>query len=283
MPRMPLHRDGDLPAADGVRLHWREWRPDGEPDARVVLIHGGAEHGARYPALVERLVGAGLAVRAPDLRGHGRSGGRRGSVGRFEDYISDLDRLVAPGDDRPLFLVGYSLGGLVALTYAAERPGAVAGVVAAGPALGVGEKAPGIVFAAARAVGAVAPRLRLFRLAPDTMMSDPAAVRAYRADPLVFHGRFDARLLGELVTAMERAPGRLARLRAPLLIVHGAGDTTADPRASARAVASAGVSDATLRLYDGLRHDLFNEPGGDAVCADVAGWIQSRCPVRSPS
>src|SRR5882757_4852972 len=114
---MPSRREGMLDATDGVPLAWQAWLPDGEPSAAVVVIHGGGEHGGRYGELVAALVEHGLAVYAQDLRGHGRSGGRRGSVRRFGDHLTDLDQFVGtvrgahPG--AAVFLVGYSLGGLV--------------------------------------------------------------------------------------------------------------------------------------------------------------------------
>jgi alpha-beta hydrolase superfamily lysophospholipase len=281
-----MHREGSLTAPDGLTLHWQAWLPDGEGIAAVALVHGGAEHGGRYGRLVSHLVGRGHEVYALDLRGHGRSEGRRGSLGRFSDYLGDLDALLAlmsaQGAASSTFLIGYSLGGLVCATCALDHQHEVAGLIMAAPALGVGAGVSPLQFRIAGLLAAVAPRMPLFRLDPDSMMQDPAVRAAYRADPLVMHGRFDAGLIYQLVVAMRALPDRAGELTLPLLVMHGADDVTADPRRSRELVASAGSADRTLRLYERMRHDIFNEPGHEQVCADVSSWLQSRVAAHVP-
>jgi alpha-beta hydrolase superfamily lysophospholipase len=279
------HREGTLTADDGVALAWQAWFPTGKPEAAVGLIHGGAEHGGRYPALVSALTERGCAVYALDLRGHGRSGGRCGHVDRFSDYMSDLETFFgfvrSETGEIPIFVLGYSLGGTTSSSYALTAQEQFAGVIMVGPALAIGESASKLQFAIARTISALAPRLPLFKMKPEEMMSDPEAVRAYREDPLVFHGRFDARLLAELLEVMRAFPDRIGELELPLLVVHGGADVTADPEGSRIAIESAGSEDKTLRVYDGLRHDVFNEPDRDTVCREVADWIAAR--VATPS
>jgi alpha-beta hydrolase superfamily lysophospholipase len=278
-----MHREGTVAGTDGVLLSWQAWLPAGEPVASIALLHGGAEHGGRYGRLVAHLVAREYAVYAVDLRGHGRSQGRRGTVRQFSDYVGDLGALRRLMSDQgavsPTFLIGYSLGGLVCASYALDHQDELAGVILAGPALGVGDGVSPLQFRLARLLAAVAPRLPLFRMDPAPMMQDPAAVRAYRADPLVMHGRFDARLIAEFVGAMRRFPERIGELQIPLLVLHGAADVTADPRGSTMTVELAGSDDKTLNLYEGMRHDIFNEPGHERVCADVSTWLETRIVV----
>jgi alpha-beta hydrolase superfamily lysophospholipase len=278
-----MHREGTVASTDGVLLSWQAWLPAGDALASIALVHGGAEHGGRYGHLVSHLVAREYAVYALDLRGHGRSHGRRGTVRHFSDYLHDLDALRRLMSDQgavsPTFLIGYSLGGLVCASYALDHQDELAGVILAGPALGVGEGVSPLQFRLARMLAAVAPRLPLFKMNPAAMMRDPAAVRAYRADPLVMHGRFDARLIAEFVGAMRRFPDRIGELRIPLLVLHGAGDLTAHPSGSTMAVERAGSDDKTLHLYEGMRHDIFNEPGHERVCADVSTWLETRIVV----
>jgi alpha-beta hydrolase superfamily lysophospholipase len=273
-------REGSTEAGDGTQLYWQAWLPPEPTLATVWLVHGGAEHGGRYAELVDSLLGAGCAVYAPDLRGHGRSGGRRGSIRRFSDYVGDLDATVraagAPTDN--VFVLGYSLGAIVGASYALECHERLAGVIMAAPALGPGAGVSRTQFALAGVLSAVAPRLPLFRQDPSSMMQDPDVVRAYRADPLVHQGRFNARVIGELVTTMGDFPARIAGLQPPLLVLHGADDVTADPERSRLAVERAGSADKTLNVYDGMRHDLFHEPGRARVIEDTTTWLESQCP-----
>ncbi|HWF56120.1 MAG TPA: lysophospholipase [Solirubrobacteraceae bacterium] len=275
------HRDGELSAADGVRLRWQAWLPEREPAATVLLLHGGAEHGGRYPHLVSRLVGEGYAVYAPDLRGHGRSGGRRGSVTRFSDYTDDVAIVVdALALGPPLFVLGYSLGGLVGAMHALDHQDELAGVILAGPALGVGDGVSPLQFRLARTLAALTPRLPVFRMDPPSMMRDPAVVREYEADPLVFHRRFDAGLIGQFVTAMAEYPDRITALTLPLLVLHGDADVTANPAGSRMTIERAASADKTLRTYAGVTHDIFNDPDRDRAIDDVTAWLRTRTRTR---
>lgn len=275
-----MHREDGLTAQDGTQLAWQSWSPEAAPRALIVFVHGGAEHGGRYERLVSSLVARGFVVAAPDLRGHGRSGGRRGTIRRFTDYLDDLGslhgRLGEIWPELPTFLAGYSLGALVTGRYALAHQDSLAGLVMAAPALGVGDDISPLQFRVAEALSRLVPRLPVLRMDPAAMMSDPAIAAAYREDPLVFRGRFDARMLGELIAVMRAFPDEVARLRLPLLVLHGAEDVTASPRASRGAFDRAGSVERTWRTYPGLRHDLFNEPEAEQVIGDIVAWLESR-------
>ena len=88
--------EGTLGGVRGIRIRYRTWLPEGVPVGVVVIAHGFAEHGGRYRHVAERLVAEGLAVRAPDHRGHGLSEGKRTSVVRFDDYVDDLTTVITP-------------------------------------------------------------------------------------------------------------------------------------------------------------------------------------------
>jgi alpha-beta hydrolase superfamily lysophospholipase len=145
-------------------LYRQRWLPDGEPGAVVILVHGLGEHSGRYQHVAAALTGAGHAVLTFDLRGHGRSGGRRGDT-RFEPCLDDIDGLVDeaartfPG--RPRFLYGHSLGGLLALTYGLRRGGGLAGIVSSGAALMSPLREQRAKVAAVRLLAPIAPGLTL--------------------------------------------------------------------------------------------------------------------------
>jgi alpha-beta hydrolase superfamily lysophospholipase len=272
--------NGSVASRDGKSLFWQRWLPGSTPVAAVGIVHGAGEHGGRYPRLVAQLADRGHAVYALDLRGHGRSEGPRATVRRFSDYLDDVNAFVAllrrKHRGAPLFVAGYSLGGLVVASYALGDQDRLAGVVLAGPALGPGSGVSGVQMSLARSLSALVPRLRLLRLDPAAMLQAPAAIRSYRDDPLIYHGRFDARVLGEFATAIRRLQERADAVTLPVLVVHGADDRLADPIASRRLLAQCGSRDKTMRIYAGTRHDLFNEPLGDRVASDVATWIDAQ-------
>jgi acylglycerol lipase len=251
----------------------------GAARAIVVLAHGGLEHSGRYAHVADRLTGAGLVTYAIDFRGHGRSGGRAGQVERMSLLVDDLDRLVRLATERhsgiPVFVVAHSLGAMVALEYVVSGDRDLAGLVLSGTGIDV-SGIPKPQATVARMLSAAAPNLRLMRFASDGVSRDPAVVRGYDEDPLVFRGRVPVRTAAELLVSADRVTPRLASVRLPLLVLHGGADVVATP-AGARMVYEKAVSvDKTLNVYDGLYHEIFNEPEKDTVIDDVVNWIEAR-------
>ena len=270
---------GQLRGSGGVWLHWQAWLPVGVARAVVVLAHGGLEHSGRYAHVADRLTGAGLVTYAIDFRGHGRSGGRAGQVERMSLLVDDLDRLVRLATERhsgiPVFVVAHSLGAMVALEYVVSGDRDLAGLVLSGTGIDV-SGIPKLQARVARMLSAAAPNLRLMRFASDGVSRDPDVVRGYDEDPFVFRGRVPVRTAAELLVSADRVTPRLASVRLPLLVLHGGADPVATP-AGARMVYERAVSvDKTLNVYDGLYHEIFNEPEKDTVIDDVVNWIEAR-------
>jgi len=258
---------------DGVALHTRHWPAHGAARATVVLVHGIAEHGGRYEHVGSALAEAGFETRATDLRGFGESGGVRGYVHSFDDYLTDLqaDVEAARGQGLPTVLLGHSMGGLIALLYLiGGRTRPHLGVLSA-PALEA--DVPLIKRAAARILSRVAPRLALANDLDGSQLSRDAAVgKAYFADPLV-HAKTTARLGAELLAAMKRAREGAARIEIPTLVIHGGADTIVPPAATAALADLPGVE---RRLFPAFRHESFNEEGGAAATSAVVDWVSGK-------
>lgn len=276
---MTEHVEGQLAGRDGLSLYWQGWRPADEPRAVVAIAHGAFEHSGRYAHVAESLGRAGIACHALDHRGHGRSEGARGNVGRMAHLVADLDVLIAlavarhPG--RPLFLLGHSMGGAIALQYAVEHPARLAGLIVSGAAVDVSAVSP-VQFWSAKALSVVAPDLGLLRIDSGEISRDPDVVHAYDEDPLVYRGKGPARSIAEILTTAKRLPHRVRDLRVPLLIVHGTEDRLAAPSGSRMVHDAAASGDKTLKLYDGLYHEVLNEPEKDTVIGDVIAWLVAR-------
>jgi acylglycerol lipase len=278
-PLARKHMEGNLPGSAGVSLYWQAWLPAAAPRAVVVLAHGGMEHSGRYAHVGGRFADAGVATYALDFRGHGRSGGRRGQVGRMSLLVDDLDRLVGLAHDRhpgaPAFLVAHSMGTLVALEYVITAGHDLAGLVLSGTAIDVSaiSKFQSLL---ARGLSAAAPNLALMTLGSDAVSRDPAVVRDYDEDPLVFRGRVPVRTAAELLVSADRVTPRLGSVRLPLLLLHGSADLLTPPTAARLVHSRAGSPDKTLTVYDGLYHEIFNEPEKDTVIDEVVKWIEAR-------
>ena len=192
-----------LQAADGMRVRYRRWLPEGELRGSVQIVHGASEHSTRYGKLAAALISRGLAVYAMDLRGHGRTAEGTG-VGRFggagvTTLLDDVQALHLVMDSTlggvPRILLGHSMGSVIALA-SAERDGAdLAGLALSGP-IGSAPHLAEIVTALEEAVAAGAGDHALDALGAfnqafepartkfDWLSRDPAEVDAYLADPL---------------------------------------------------------------------------------------------------
>ena len=177
-------------------LFAREWQPHGPTAGGLVLVHGYAEHSGRYEALAAALNNLGIHVFAHDHRGHGRSPGPRGEIRDFPRLVADLHgqaghaARVCAG--KPLFLLGHSMGGLVALHYLASDTCRVAGAILSSPLLALTEDVPAWKIRSAHWLGRFAPWLPVERLDASAISRDPDAVRTYETDPLIYHGAIRA-------------------------------------------------------------------------------------------
>lgn len=269
--------EGTFSAPGGPQLLERAWLPAGAPRAAIVLVHGYAEHSGRYAYAGAALARRGYAVHALDLRGHGRSDGDRAYVRSFAEYMVDvrafLARVNGRADGRPVFLLGHSMGAtIVALTLAVDHP-SLRGALLSGAAI---SRAPRIVRVIIALLGRIAPRLPLIRLKASDVSRDPAVVEKYDNDPLVHRGRIRAGLAAAMSRAVQRIERDAPSITLPLLIMHGAVDALANPAGSIALHERAGSTDKTLKLYEGLAHEILNEPEKDQVIADIAAWLDAR-------
>lgn len=256
----------------GATLYAQWWLPDGEPRAVVAIVHGYAEHSGRYTQTAADLVAKGYAVEALDLRGHGRSTGERVYLESYADYLDDVDafldrvRMQHPG--RKLFLLGHSMGGGVVTSYVIDRKPALDGVILSGAAmLARREDAP---------AGAPPAPPRSGPLPADTISRDPAVVAAYENDPLVYRGVPPDRTGAAWANAYRAVQEGMASIAYPLLILHGTDDKLVPYRGSVQLNEVACSRDKTLKLYDGLYHEVLNEPERDQVVADIVAWLDAR-------
>ncbi len=283
---------GTLVGQRSLRLVYTAWRPDrqaGPPKALVVLVHGIGEHAGRYAHVVEALVERGYAVYAMDHRGHGESEGVRAEVGRFEYLVEDLRLLVRqaveahPGISR--FMLGHSMGGLIALQYALRHQADLDGLVLSGVALRIGESVSPVLRRLAPLIARLAPRLPVTHGhagGEDILSRDPAVLARFRADPLCYHGKQRAGTAYELVKAAAEARARLEQLSLPLLVMHGAADRFTHPEGSREVYERACSGDKTLKLWPDCRHEIFNEPEGPEVIAFALDWLDARCGTGEP-
>jgi alpha-beta hydrolase superfamily lysophospholipase len=281
----PRASEAVVAGVGGVAILHREWPADGEPRAVVVIAHGAGEHSGRYAHVAARLAAAHCAVYALDHRGHGSSGGPRALIDRMAHAVVDLDALVVEAAGRhpglPIVLVGHSMGGTVAVAYACAHGERLSGLVLSGPLAAI-EAAPVPLRVLSRALSAAVPRLPLIAVDPALVSRDPVVVEAYVKDPLNHHGRLPARTVAELAGTIERFPAEVGAITVPTLIMYGTADALCPPAGSVMLGERVGSADRTIKAYDGLFHEIFNEPERDAVLDDVCAWLSARAGTPEP-
>jgi acylglycerol lipase len=272
--------DGKFKGIKDYELYYQAWLPDAAPKAILLVVHGLAEHIGRYQNLVDYFVPRGYAIYGFDLRGHGKSPGWKGYADRFTDYIDDVklffDKVRRENPANKIFIVGHSMGGLIAASYAIQYQADMAGLVLSGPTLKVGTSISPVTIVLARLLSVLVPKMGVAVLDASAISRDKAVVDAYIGDPLVYRGKTSARLGAELLNTIRRIPVLMERITLPLLVMYGGDDRISNPSGSKILHQKAGSKDKTLKVYDGLYHEIFNEPEHEKVMADMETWLTAR-------
>lgn len=273
---------GGFTGADATSLfeHW--WRPKNEARAAIVLVHGLKDHGARYDHVGEWLAGRGYAIYALDLRGHGESEGERFFVDSFYEYVDDLSvflqRVRDHEPEKPLFLLGHSMGGAVASMLVLDRrPENLRGLVLSAPALEPNDDVSPILIRLSGVISRFFPRAPVTKVDVTALSHLPQVIEAARKDPLSNERPAPARTGYELLRAMRSIRERAQDITLPLLIMHGTEDHLTNPKGSERFFKLASSEDTELKLYKGLYHEILNEAEWERVLEDIVNWLRERC------
>jgi len=263
-----------LRTADGLGLFAQEWRPDGEVKGVVCVFHGLGEHGGQYVEVGEGFVGAGVAVVAIDLRGHGRSDGKRGHTPSYEALLDDVDAMLAGAAERhpgvPRFLYGHSLGGHVVLNHALRRQPDVAGVIATGPWLRLTDD---LVWYKRIPATILEPFLPTLSFSTTTDREEILEEVGMRRNAELFHNLITIRLLIRTRHAGIWAAKHGELLLVPSLVIHGERDPVADPQASRDLAKGAGAG-CTLVLQPEVGHNPHEED--ESTITTMVAWVLER-------
>jgi len=261
---------------DDYSIFERTWLAK-HPKGIVIITHGVAEHSGRYEHVAQALVADGYTVVAYDLRGHGRSSGKRNYVNSFQDYLADLSLVLGRARERhaglPVFLFGHSMGGGIVTLFVIQNQPDVCGLVLSAPSVKISDDISPLLQKVSGLLSVLAPKLPAIKLNSADISRDPAIVAAYDSDPLNYRGGILARTGAEILKATRLISAGSASITLPILIMHGTADKLADVSGSKELYAAVAADDKTLKLYDGLYHEILNEPEQDQVKADLLAWL----------
>lgn len=257
----------------------------GNPRARILLVHGMSEHSGRYIEMENFLLASGFAVVRFDLRGAGQSGGRRQWIEKFDDYVDDVSsiyrwicRELPP---LPLFLLGHSLGGAIAITFLENYQKAFAGCILSAPAFQVGEAVNPLTIAIGRQLVKVLPTLRISGNSDKSAISrDAAVVKAFLEDPLCCHTN-TVNQGKEILDQLPKLPSIARKLELPTLIAHGSSDKIVRLEGSFELLKCLSSRDRTLHIIPGGYHEPHNDWGKEDYFKTLHLWINRQLLPRN--
>lgn len=271
-------QEGKLTSADGLGLFWQAWLPEKGLKAVVHVMHGYAEYIGRYLNVVDKLVPAGFAVCGNDHRGHGKSDGKRGHVESFSDYIED-EKLFSKKVVRdlfpecPYFVLGHSMGSIIATNFVEKYPEGLTGLVLSGTGSLPGKDTGKTTLLLAKVGSKLFPRLNVkFPLGPEFISRDPEVVQAYIDDPLTYNV-ITPRLANEMYVFLDKGARNAGQITLPVLVQCGSEDISFSGQQ--QFADSLGSTDKTFKLYQGLKHEVYNElpEDRDKVLSDLLTWL----------
>ncbi len=274
-----IHDEGSFEGIGGRKIYFQLFKAS-KHNTVIIIVHGVGEHSGRYTFPVEYFVDKGIAFYGLDHRGNGKSEGKRGHVEKFSDYISDLKSFVdivkkREGEKR-YFLLGNSMGGLIALRYIEEYPEGIDGLIIASPLLKVEEEASKYKVFLRETFSKYLPKFIMTNeVDPYFLSHDREVVKKYINDRLV-HNKVSARWLTEIIFAVKEAHEKANNIKLPILLMHAGSDKVVSVDGSREFFGKLGSEDKNLIIYKGAYHEIMNDIERNSVFSDMEKWLKPR-------
>jgi acylglycerol lipase len=266
-----------LKTTNGVNLYTKNYLTPNAV-ANVLIVHGLGEHCLRYAHVAKALNDIGTNVYTFDLRGHGQSEGESVLIKNIDEYCEDVENVYKTiPKDKPFFILGHSMGGLITLKFLLfSKPTDIRGVVLTGPAIKEGDDINFVTKTIIQILGKIAPKMQTVKLKPESISRDTNEVQKYITDPMVYSGGTKAGLGLALLNAISDVKTRFENFKYPVLIMHGEADKITNPEGSKELFAKSKSEDKTLKIWNGAFHEIFNETNKTEVIAIMTDWIKAR-------
>ncbi|MFP4364381.1 MAG: lysophospholipase [Spirochaetia bacterium] len=265
---------------DGTTIFYRSLEAEGPEKAVCLILHGLHEHSERYIHVMEEFSSWGISTYAPDHRGHGRTAKTMGHIESFQKVRKDIIQLTEyirnSHPEKPLFILGHSMGGLLTLYTLEETQDLFTGAILSGAAMDVAGSVPGIMKSLSGLLAAVLPLLPVQELDTDNATKNRKMVKESKSDPFFNHGKVRAKTGAEMLKTMDYLKPRLKNIKTPVLILQGTEDVLVPTTAAELIFREIGSEDKKKKLFDGLYHELLNEPERGEVFAIIQQWIEKR-------
>ena len=263
-------------------LYYRHWPVEEhtKPKAVVLLVHGLGEHCQRYEHLASFFNLSVYALSSMDLPGHGKSDGVRGHIDSFDTYqaavLKLIEKAIKQYPQTKLILLGHSMGGLIATRLLLNHQDKFDAAILSGPAIESPQEPPAWQVAFIKTIAKFFPKAKMLALDASAVSRDPDVVETYMNDPLVSHEKLSAQFLVAMTASMDECKDHANRIKLPLLVMHGEKDVITSPNGSKLLIESVSSGDKALKIYNGLFHEIFNEPEKEQIFAEMLEWVEPR-------
>lgn len=263
----------------GFQLHYKQWIPE-SIKIGIIFAHGIGEHSGRYDQVARYFCDKNIAFYALDHQGHGQSDGKRGHIPNFKNFVEDLERfrqfILSSQGDAPLFLMGHSMGGLIAFRYLIEHQDHVNGAIFSAPSLKIKMQIPAWKNAMALALARIAPSITVKNgINADLLTHDESVVNLYRNDPLV-HPFISLSLYFDMIDTGEYCLEQAHRITCPVLFLFGGNDEITDIETTRQAFDKMHSDDKQFHVFKGEFHEILNELNKKEIFATILNWLEAR-------
>ena len=263
------------------KIYYQVWLPEETPKAIVLIIHGLAEHSGRYSEVASELNNDRYAVYGLDHIGHGKSEGRRVFIENFQDYLKNINQFFeiirSSNNKLPIFILGHSMGGLIVANYLLEYQSDLSGAILSSPALKPPKNISKTTILLGNILSAIAPKLGVMKLNSAHISTNQSITNSYKEDPLVHKGKVSARLSTEMLKAMKHVETNAEIIKLPIMIMQGSNDKIVDPDGAKAFYNYTCSKDKMLKIYEGLYHEILNEPDNKEIIKDLNSWLNRHC------
>jgi acylglycerol lipase len=278
-----MENENTFEGVGGLKIATRSWSPVGAVRGIMILVHGFNSHSGYFAWAGERFAEDGFAVYALDHRGRGKSEGERFYVEHFSDWLADVNTLTdiarSENPGLPVYMLGHSVGGVIASSYVYEHQEEIAGLICESFAFDVG--LPQLVQLALEGASYLIPHLPVYSLKNEIFSRDPAVIEQMDNDPLIANEKQPAETAAEVLKAAARLKEHMPNIKVPVFIIHGTDDKATRYQGSQYFYDNVGSADKTLKLYEGGYHDLLNDIDKETVMADILAWVNERIPKET--
>jgi alpha-beta hydrolase superfamily lysophospholipase len=255
--------------------------------ASIVFVHGVGEHIGRYAEVFQAFSEQGYSCFGFDQRGFGRSEGERGHINTFSDYVEDLakfiDDIVCQESKKAVFILGHSMGSIVALAYVLKYSAKIQGLLLFSCPIKLDSYLANLGGFIAKGCSAFIPHFKVPNfIDPQALSNNLTNIQAFTTDPYAVN-QVSINWLREFTLARTTVLNHAQEIMLPVLINHGKADTIASLSGAKALFAALGTQDKTLLIYPGLKHELLNHcPAERAkVLEQTFAWLKQQCETKT--